>query len=107
MAKLQENVHALFTSIEAAEHQEEREHQGKDLAELGEPSEIRGSFSKTDPDATFMRMKEDHLRNGQLKPGYNVQIGTENQFHRRSLPTRVMAVKKTMPIWKRKRSRLS
>jgi transposase len=40
----------------------------------------RNSFSKTDPDATFMRMKEDHMRNGQLKPGYNVQVGTENQF---------------------------
>jgi hypothetical protein len=25
-------------------------------------------------------MKEDHMRNGQLKPGYNVQIRTENQF---------------------------
>lgn len=40
----------------------------------------RGSYSKTDNDATFMRMKEDHMMNGQLKPGYNVQIGTENQF---------------------------
>jgi transposase len=40
----------------------------------------RKSFSKTDHDATFMRMKEDHMRNGQLKPGYNVQIGTENGF---------------------------
>jgi transposase len=40
----------------------------------------RNSFSKTDPDATFMRMKEDHMRNGQLKAAYNVQIGTENQF---------------------------
>ncbi|KJD42942.1 IS1182 family transposase [Paenibacillus terrae] len=40
----------------------------------------RNSYSKTDPDATFMRMKEDHMRNGQLKPGYNVQMGTENQF---------------------------
>jgi transposase len=40
----------------------------------------RRSYSKTDTDATFMRMKEDHMRNGQLKPGYNVQIGTENQF---------------------------
>ncbi|MFK4305096.1 hypothetical protein ABH892_005268 [Paenibacillus sp. RC254] len=147
-AKLQENVHTLFTSIEAAEHQEEREHQGKDLAELGEPSEIRSekleqltqeleaeladqpkskplkkavrklrkdllprlykyknyqellrnrsSFSKTDPDATFMRMKEDHMRNGQLKPGYNVQIGTENQFilaysvHQRPTDTRCL-----------------
>lgn len=40
----------------------------------------RNSFSKTDHDAIFMRMKDDHMRNGQLKPGYNVQIGTENQF---------------------------
>lgn len=40
----------------------------------------RSSYSKTDEDATFMRMKEDHMGNGQLKPGYNVQIGTEKQF---------------------------
>src|SRR5690606_28540522 len=40
----------------------------------------RNSFSKTDPDATFMRMKEDHMKNEQLKPGYNVQISTSNQF---------------------------
>ena len=40
----------------------------------------RNSYSKTDTEATFMRMKEDHMLNGQLKPGYNVQIGTENQF---------------------------
>jgi transposase len=40
----------------------------------------RNSYSKTDPDATFMRMKEDHMLNGQLKPGYNVQISTSNQF---------------------------
>ena len=26
-----------------------------------------------DPDATFMRMKEDAMRNGQLKPAYNIQ----------------------------------
>jgi len=39
----------------------------------------RNSYSKTDPDATFMRMKEDHLKNGQLKPGYNVQISTNDQ----------------------------
>jgi transposase len=42
--------------------------------------EGRNSYSKTDPDATFFRMKEDHLGNGQLKPAYNVQISTENQF---------------------------
>lgn len=40
----------------------------------------RNSYSKTDEDATFMRMKEDHMRNSQLKPGYNIQTGTENQF---------------------------
>jgi transposase len=40
----------------------------------------RNSYSKTDNDATFMRMKEDHMRNGQLKAGYNLQMGTENQF---------------------------
>jgi transposase len=40
----------------------------------------RNSYSKTDHAATFMRMKEDHMGNGQLKPGYNVQIGTENRF---------------------------
>lgn len=40
----------------------------------------RNSFSKTDPDATFMHMKDDHMRNSQLKPGYNVQIGVESQY---------------------------
>lgn len=42
--------------------------------------EQRNSCSKTDKDATFFRMKEDHLGTSQLKPGYNVQIATENQF---------------------------
>lgn len=40
----------------------------------------RNNYSKTDPDASFMRMKEDHMRNGQLKPGYNLQISTHDQF---------------------------
>src|SRR5690606_9267087 len=40
----------------------------------------RNSYSKTDRDATFMRMKEDYMKNGQLKPGYNVQIATEGQY---------------------------
>ncbi|PEM36951.1 hypothetical protein CN634_18300 [Bacillus pseudomycoides] len=39
----------------------------------------RNSFSKTDPEATFMRMKEDPMKNSQLRAGYNVQVGTENQ----------------------------
>ena len=53
------------------------------LKRYGEQEEVlqeRSSYSKTDPDATFMRMKEDHMKNGQLKPGYNVQISTENQI---------------------------
>lgn len=40
----------------------------------------RNSYSKTDVDATFMHMKEDHMINGQLKPGYNVQIGVEGEY---------------------------
>lgn len=40
----------------------------------------RNSYSKTDPDATFMRLKEDHMQNGQLKPGYNIQVSSENQY---------------------------
>lgn len=40
----------------------------------------RNSYSKTDPDATFMRMKDDHMQNGQLKPGYNLQASTNNQY---------------------------
>ncbi len=40
----------------------------------------RNSYSKTDHDATFMRMKDDYMKNGQLKAGYNIQIATENQF---------------------------
>ena len=46
------------------------------LCILGE----RNSYSKTDHDASFMRMKEDAMNNGQTKPGYNIQISTENQF---------------------------
>ena len=52
-----------------------KEHK-KQLEKMGK----RNSYSKTDEDATFMRMKEDAMLNGQLKPGYNVQMSTENQF---------------------------
>ena len=38
----------------------------------------RNSYSKTDLEATFMRMKEDHMQNGQLKAAYNVKIAEEN-----------------------------
>ena len=47
---------------------------------LDDIGDNRNSSSKTDKEATFMRMKEDHMKNGQLKPAYNIQISTENQF---------------------------
>ena len=49
-------------------------------AEYQETFRGRNSFSKTDPDATFMHMKEDHMRNSQLKPGYNVQFAVEGEY---------------------------
>ena len=75
---------------EEKEKRKERKKQAKELQEkadklaeynghldkLGE----RNSYSKTDPDSTFMRLKEDAMNNGQTKPAYNLQIGTENQF---------------------------
>ena len=51
----------------------------KHLAIMGDD---RGSYAKTDHDATFLHMKEDHMRNSQLKPGYNVQIGVNNEYIR-------------------------
>ena len=63
---------------------EELEHCGQRLMNYKECFEIMGkdrnSYSKTDLEATFMRMKEDHMLNGQLKPAYNVQIAVENYF---------------------------
>ena len=63
---------------------EELETCGSRLMEYKECFEIMGkdrnSYSKTDLEATFMRMKEDHMLNGQLKPAYNVQVAVENYF---------------------------
>ena len=42
--------------------------------------QTRNSYSKTDEDATFMRLKEDHMRNGQLKPAYNVQLAVNSEY---------------------------
>ncbi|MCY0863842.1 MAG: transposase [Sulfobacillus sp.] len=46
------------------------------LATLGD----RNRYSKTDPDATFMRMQDTPQGQAAPKPAYNVQVGTENQF---------------------------
>ena len=40
----------------------------------------RNSYSKTDSDATFMHMKDDHMLNGQLKPAYNIQHAVNSGF---------------------------
>ncbi len=71
-ARRQENK--LIKELQA--HQQKLAQYDRHLETMGE----RGSYSKTDPDATFMRMKEDAMKNGQTKPGYNLQIATENQF---------------------------
>ena len=63
---------------------EQIEECGQRLMKYKECFEIMGkdrnSYSKTDMEATFMRMKEDHMLNGQLKPAYNVQVAVENYF---------------------------
>lgn len=60
-----------------------KKHWPDKLKEYKQKEEIlagRNSYSKTDTDATFMRMKDDHMQNGQLKPCYNLQISTNKQF---------------------------
>lgn len=63
---------------------EELEECGRRLMQYRKCFEIMGkdrnSYSKTDIEATFMRMKEDHMLNGQRKPAYNVQIAVENYY---------------------------
>ena len=48
----------------------------KDLHIMGK----RNSYSKTNNDATFMKLKEDHMKNGQLKPAYNIQFGVDSEY---------------------------
>ncbi|MNC18325.1 Transposase DDE domain protein [compost metagenome] len=112
---LEQKVEALTSQIAQASSSEEKKDLRKERSAFKQPLQQirkdflprftlyeqqktcfgdRNSYSKTDPDATFMRMKEDHMKNGQLKPGYNVQMATENQFilfyslHQRPTDTR-------------------
>ena len=97
LLKLQENLTKvatgegiIFTSgkgqkrAELQRLYEEIESCGERLMKYKEHFEVlgkdRNSYSKTDISATFMRMKDDHMMNGQLKPAYNVQIAVENYF---------------------------
>lgn len=61
---------------ELNEHRAKLAHYNARLKRIG----TRNSMSKTDPDATFMRKKEDAMNNGQTKPGYNLQIASNEQF---------------------------
>lgn len=65
-----QRIYELFTEygLKLREYKDNFEIMGED----------RNSYSKTDKDATFMRMKDDHMMNGQLKPAYNYQLGVEN-----------------------------
>lgn len=67
----------LQKHIEELEEASERlKEYSRKLSVLGD----RNSYSKTDPDATFMRMKEDAMLNGQLKPAYNLQLGVDSGY---------------------------
>ena len=90
--ELQRSLSASPTP-ETKEDKKARRQREKDIRELGRMGDKlgeydgrlellggRNSMSKTDEDATFMRMKEDAMNNGQTKPGYNLQIASENQF---------------------------
>jgi len=61
----------------ASEHLSKLREYARWLALVGEG---RSSLSKTDLDATFMRLKDDHMKNGQLKPAYNVQLAVESEY---------------------------
>lgn len=56
----------------------QRWHKNLDSLKIMGPD--RNSYAKTDKDATFMHMKEDAMRNGQLKPAYNVQIAVNSEY---------------------------
>ncbi len=69
-SKLQKDFEELSSLLEKKEK----------YAQYQQTFKGRNSFSKTDTDATFMRMKDDHMQNGQLKPGYNLLLGTEGEY---------------------------
>jgi len=69
-SQLQRDIEQLTTYMEREQKYEKYQ----------ETFDGRNSFSKTDPDATFMHMKDDHMRNAQLKPGYNIQLGVESEY---------------------------
>lgn len=88
LSELKENINFVYGK---GKHKTEQQRQWEKLDSLCQRwkqyerqlevmGEGRNSYSKTDTDATFMRMKEDHMRNGQLKPAYNVQIAVNSEY---------------------------
>ena len=78
--KTKEEKQAIRTKKKQLKELEKKRNKLREYDQHLEIMGERNSYSKTDPDATFMHMKEDAMRNGQTKPGYNLQIATENQF---------------------------
>lgn len=85
--RLRERISLINTSNKTkAQLKELKTLENKHLRKLREYEEHldimgnRNSYSKTDKSATFMRMKEDAMNNGQTKPGYNLQIATAGQY---------------------------
>ena len=74
IGKKQSNEQKLMKSLEDLRQKHLEYEEKKEILDG------RGSYSKTDKDATFMRMKDDYMRNGQLKPAYNVQLAVESEY---------------------------
>jgi len=74
IGKKQSNEQKLLKSLEELRERHLKYEEQKEILDG------RGSYSKTDHDATFMRMKDDHMKNGQLKPAYNAQIAVEGEY---------------------------
>ena len=72
--KRKSNIQKLIEALESYQIRQ------KGYDESNELLAGRNSYSKTDTDATFMRMKDDPMRNGQLKPAYNVQLAVEAEY---------------------------
>jgi transposase len=72
--KRKSNEQKLIETLKTYRIRQEGYDESKDILDE------RNSYSKTDNDATFMRMKDDHMKNGQLKPGYNVQLGVDGEY---------------------------
>lgn len=70
-------------SIEQRQYQEMQSYQerlksyAKHIEVCGE---ARNSYSKTDHDATFMRVKKDYMGNDQLLPAYNLQTAICDEY---------------------------